>query len=182
MKKSGNLSLLALVTFIFNVLLVSAANAAMPVPAPPQIAAKNYILVDFNSGRLLAEKDADAQVEPASITKLMTAYVIYRELESGRLNMEDMVTISEKAWRMGGSRMYVEVGKQVSVNELMKGLIIQSGNDATVALAEHIAGTEDAFVQLMNEYAAQLGMSNTYYVNSTGWPAEGHGSGPCPGG
>jgi D-alanyl-D-alanine carboxypeptidase (penicillin-binding protein 5/6) len=174
MKYSVNLSLLALVTFVFNMSYLAAANAATPIPAPPQVAAKNYILVDFNSGRLLAEKDADAQVEPASITKLMTAYVIYRELDSGRMSLDDMVTISEKAWRMGGSRMYVEVGKQVSVRELMKGLVIQSGNDATVALAEHIAGTEDAFVQLMNEYAAQLGMTNTMFVNSTGWPAEGH--------
>jgi D-alanyl-D-alanine carboxypeptidase (penicillin-binding protein 5/6) len=174
MKYSVNLYLLALVTFVFNMSYLAAANAATPIPAPPQVAAKNYILVDFNSGHLLAEKDADAQVEPASITKLMTAYVIYRELDSGRMSLDDMVTISEKAWRMGGSRMYVEVGKQVSVRELMKGLVIQSGNDATVALAEHIAGTEDAFVQLMNEYAAQLGMTNTMFVNSTGWPAEGH--------
>ena len=174
MKYSVNLSLLALVTFVFNMSYLAAANAATPIPAPPQVAAKNYILVDFNSGRLLAEKDADEQVEPASITKLMTGYVIYRELDSGRMSLEDMVTISEKAWRMGGSRMYVEVGKQVSVRELLKGMVIQSGNDATVALAEHIAGTEDAFVQLMNEYAAQLGMTNTMFLNSTGWPAEGH--------
>lgn len=174
MKNSVNLSFIALVTFVLNMFYLAAANAATPIPAPPQVAAKNYILVDFNSGRLLAEKEADAQVEPASITKLMTAYVIYRELDSGRLGLDDMVTISEKAWRMGGSRMYVEVGKQVSVRELMKGLVIQSGNDATVALAEHIAGTEDAFVQLMNEYAAQLGMTNTMFMNSTGWPAEGH--------
>ena len=135
---------------------------------------KNYILVDAHSGRVLAEKEADIQVEPASITKLMTSYVIYNELDAGRLSMDDMVTISEKAWRMGGSRMYVEVDKQVSVHDLMKGLIIQSGNDATVALAEHIAGTERAFVDLMNQYAAKLGMTNTYFVNSTGWPAEGH--------
>ena len=174
MKYSVNLSLLALVTFVFNMFYMAAANAATPIPAPPQVAAKNYILVDFNSGRLLAEKDADEQVEPASITKLMTGYVIYRELDSGRMSLDDMVTISEKAWRMGGSRMYVEVGKQVSVRELLKGMVIQSGNDATVALAEHIAGTEDAFVQLMNEYAAQLGMTNTMFLNSTGWPAEGH--------
>jgi D-alanyl-D-alanine carboxypeptidase (penicillin-binding protein 5/6) len=174
MKNSVNLSFLALVAFVLNMFYLAAANAATPIPAPPQVAAKNYILVDFNSGRLLAEKDADEQVEPASITKLMTGYVIYRELDSGRLGLDDMVAISEKAWRMGGSRMYVEVGKQVSVRELLKGMVIQSGNDATVALAEHIAGTEDAFVQLMNEYAAQLGMTNTMFMNSTGWPAEGH--------
>jgi D-alanyl-D-alanine carboxypeptidase (penicillin-binding protein 5/6) len=163
------LSILAVLT-----IYISAANAAVPIPAPPQVAAKNYILVDANSGRVLAEKDADAQVEPASITKLMTSYVIYKELEAGRLSMDDMVTISEKAWRMGGSRMYVEVDTQVSVHDLMKGLIIQSGNDATVALAEHVAGTERAFVDLMNQYASSLGMSGTYYMNSTGWPEEGH--------
>ncbi len=161
-----------IVTLLF--LFVSSANAEVPIPAPPKVAAKNYILVDANSGRVLAEKEADVKVEPASITKLMTSYVIYHELEAGRLSMDDMVTISEKAWRMGGSRMYVEVDKQVSVHDLMKGLIIQSGNDATVALAEHIAGTERAFVDLMNQYAAELGMDGTTFVNSTGWPAEGH--------
>jgi len=155
-------------------LFISTANAAVPIPAPPQVAAKNYIVVDANSGRVLAEKEADVQVEPASITKLMTSYVIYKEFEAGRLSMDDMVTISEKAWRMGGSRMYVEVDKQVSVHDLMKGLIIQSGNDATVALAEHIAGTERAFVDLMNQHAAELGMAGTNFVNSTGWPEEGH--------
>jgi D-alanyl-D-alanine carboxypeptidase (penicillin-binding protein 5/6) len=163
-----------LTVFSFLVLFATAAGAAVPIPAPPQVSAKNFILVDANSGRVLAEKEADAQIEPASITKLMTSYVIYNELEAGRLSMDDMVTISEKAWRMGGSRMYVEVDKQVSVHDLMKGLIIQSGNDATVALAEHIAGTEQAFVDLMNQYASKLGMNNTHFVNSTGWPAEDH--------
>jgi len=170
--KHTPLSLLTI--FVILIQFATAVNAAGPIPAPPQVAAKNYILVDAYSGRMLAEKEADAQVEPASITKLMTSYVIYRELEEGRLSMDDMVTISEKAWRMGGSRMYVEVDKQVSVHDLMKGLIIQSGNDATVALAEHIAGTERAFVDLMNQHAAKLGMTNTYFMNSSGWPEEGH--------
>ncbi len=152
----------------------SVVNAAVPVPAPPQVAAKNYMLVDFNSGRILAEKDADTQIEPASITKLMTAYVVYHELETGRLQMDEMVSVSEKAWRMGGSRMYLEVGSSVSIKELMKGLIIQSGNDASVALAEHVAGSEDAFVDLMNQYAASLGMTKTVYKNSTGWPDSEH--------
>jgi D-alanyl-D-alanine carboxypeptidase (penicillin-binding protein 5/6) len=165
-------SLFLIFTFLF--LFVSSANAEVPIPAPPKVAAKNFILVDANSSRVLAEKEADVKVEPASITKLMTSYVIYHELEAGRLSMDDMVTISEKAWRMGGSRMYVEVDKQVSVHDLMKGLIIQSGNDATVALAEHVAGTERAFVDLMNQYAAKLGMINTHFLNSTGWPEEGH--------
>ena len=171
-QKDTILSLFAISTLLF--LFISTANSAVPIPAPPKVAAKNYMLIDASSGRVLAEKEADAQIEPASITKLMTSYVIYKELEAGRLSMDDMVTISEKAWRMGGSRMYVEVDKQVSVYDLMKGLIIQSGNDATVALAEHVAGTERAFVDLMNQHAAEMGMAGTYFVNSTGWPAEGH--------
>ena len=151
------------------------ANASpVPVPAPPQIAAESYLLIDFDSGEVLAEKLSDSQIEPASITKLMTAYVVYHELLADRLAMEDKVTISEKAWRMGGSRMYVEVGTEVTVRDLMKGLIVQSGNDATVALAEHIAGSEPAFVDLMNQYANQLGMHGTTFMNSTGWPDEQH--------
>lgn len=171
LKPSPNLSF---IVALFFTVAVSVANAAGPIPAAPKVAAKNYILVDADSGHVLAEKEADQQVEPASITKMMTAYVIYREIEADRLSMDDMVTISEKAWRMGGSRMYVEVDSQVSVYDLMKGLIVQSGNDATVALAEHVAGSERAFVDLMNQYAATLDMSNTHYLNSTGWPEEGH--------
>ena len=152
----------------------NSALAAMPVPAPPDVAANNYLLVDFASGKVLAEKNADEKIEPASITKMMTAYVVYKELDAGRLSLDDMVDISEKAWRMGGSRMYLEVNTSVSVQELLKGLIIQSGNDASVALAEHVAGTEDAFVQLMNQYAAELGMKDTNFVNSTGWPDKQH--------
>ena len=150
------------------------AQASVPVPAPPQVAAKNYLLIDFNSGQILAEKEADAQIEPASITKLMTSYVVYSEIETGRLSLDEKVTISEKAWRMGGSRMYLEERSKVSVELLLKGLIIQSGNDASVALAEHVAGGEDAFVDLMNQYAAQLGMTATRYKNSTGWPDPEH--------
>ncbi len=163
-----------LVVFILAVLNFNLALAAMPVPAAPDVAAKNYYVVDFASGKVLAEKNPDVQVEPASITKMMTSYVVYKELEADRLTMEDMVDISEKAWRMGGSRMYLEVNTSVSVHDLLKGLIIQSGNDASVALAEHVAGTEDAFVQLMNQYAAELGMENTHFVNSTGWPDKKH--------
>ena len=170
-RPTSKLFFIVALVFVFT---VSAGNAAVPIPAAPKVAAKNYILVDADSGHVLAEKDADKQVEPASITKMMTAYVIYREIEAGRLSMDDMVTISEKAWRMGGSRMYVEVDSQVSVHDLMKGVIVQSGNDATVALAEHVAGSERAFVDLMNQYSAALGMNNTHYLNSTGWPKEGH--------
>lgn len=163
-----------LIVFVLALLHFNFALAAMPVPAPPDVAAKNYYVIDFASGKVLAEKNPDVQVEPASITKIMTSYVVYKELEADRLSMDDIVDISEKAWRMGGSRMYLEVNTSVSVHDLLKGLIIQSGNDASVALAEHIAGTEDAFVQLMNQYAAELGMQNTHFVNSTGWPDKKH--------
>lgn len=160
--------------FCYALIGTNLALAAMPVPAPPEVAAKNYLLLDFASGRVLAEKDADVQIEPASITKLMTSYIVYKELDADRLSMDDVVIISEKAWRMGGSRMYLEVNSKVTVHDLLKGLIIQSGNDASVALAEHIAGTETAFVQLMNQYAAELGMNNTNFMNSTGWPDKQH--------
>ena len=167
-------NILNLIIFSLALLNFNLVFAAMPVPAPPNVAAKNYYVVDFASGKVLAEKNPDVQVEPASITKMMTSYVVYKELEADRLTMEDIVDISEKAWRMGGSRMYLEVNTRVSVHDLLKGLIIQSGNDASVALAEHVAGTEEAFVQLMNEYAAELGMENTNFVNSTGWPDKKH--------
>ena len=167
-------NILNLLIFTLAFLSFNLVHAAKPVPAPPDVAAKNYFVIDFASGKVLAEKDPDEQIEPASITKLMTSYVVYKELDAGRLAMDDMVDISEKAWRMGGSRMYLEVGTSVSVHDLMKGLIIQSGNDASVALAEHIAGTEDAFVQLMNQYAKELGMDNTHFVNCTGWPDKEH--------
>ena len=167
-------NILNLIIFSLALLNFNLVFAAMPVPAPPSVAAKNYYVVDFASGKVLAEKNPDVQVEPASITKMMTSYVVYKELEADRLAMDDMVDISEKAWRMGGSRMYLEVNTRVSVHDLLKGLIIQSGNDASVALAEHVAGTEEAFVQLMNEYAAELGMENTNFVNSTGWPDKKH--------
>ncbi len=167
-------NIVCLMLFFAASLTFNAAVAAKPVPAAPDVAAKSYILVDFASGKVLAEKNADKKIEPASITKLMTAYVIYKELDEDRLSMSDEVVISEKAWRMGGSRMYLEVNSKVSVQNLLKGVIVQSGNDASVALAEHVAGTEDAFVQLMNQYAVELGMDNTNFVNSTGWPDKKH--------
>ena len=161
--------------FLFVALMsFNSAQAAKPVPAAPDVSAKNYLLIDFASGKVIAEKNADDKIEPASITKLMTAYVVYKELDEDRLLMDDIVVISEKAWRMGGSRMYLEVNSKVSVHDLLKGLIIQSGNDASVALAEQVAGTESAFVQLMNQYAVELGMENTNFVNSTGWPDKKH--------
>ena len=148
--------------------------AAKPIPNPPALNASSYFLVDFDSGRVLAEKDPDKHIEPASITKLMTAYLVDKAIADGDITLVEMVTISEKAWRMKGSKMFVEVGKQVAVEELLKGLIIQSGNDASVALAEHIAGSESAFAGYMNHQAQLLGMDNTNFVNATGWPHENH--------
>ncbi|MCP4766338.1 MAG: D-alanyl-D-alanine carboxypeptidase [Gammaproteobacteria bacterium] len=149
-------------------------SAAKPIPNPPELDATSYFLVDFDSGRVLAEKNPDEGVEPASITKLMTAYLVDKAIADGDVTLDEMVTISEKAWRMKGSKMFVEVGKQVSVDDLLKGLIIQSGNDASVALAEHIAGSESAFAGYMNHQAELLGMTNTHFVNATGWPDENH--------
>lgn len=153
---------------------VIALAAGKPVPAPPSLKADSYYLVDYDSGRVMAEKDADKRVEPASITKIMTAYLVFKAIKDGDITLDEMVTISEKAWRKGGSKMFVEVDTQVSVGELIKGLIIQSGNDASVALAEHIAGSEEAFAGYMNHQAKTLGMTNTNYVNATGWPDDNH--------
>lgn len=155
-------------------LLPTTAGASIPIPQPPQLAADSYLLMDFHSGRVLAEKNADQRVEPASITKLMTAYVVMQALESGSISLNDKVQVSEKAWRTPGSRMFIEVGNRVSVENLMKGMIIQSGNDASVALAEYVAGTEEAFADLMNRFARRLGMKNSHFVNATGLPAEEH--------
>lgn len=148
--------------------------ASLPVPKAPTVGATAYLVEDFHSGQALAEKNSGERVEPASITKLMTAYVVFEELKSGSMSLKDQVTVSEKAWRTPGSRMFIEVGKQVSVEDLLRGIIIQSGNDATVALAEHVAGTEEAFVGLMNHHAEQLGLSGSRFMNSTGLPDAEH--------
>jgi D-alanyl-D-alanine carboxypeptidase (penicillin-binding protein 5/6) len=148
--------------------------APLPIPKPPATGAKAYILQDYDSQRIVAEKDSDQSIEPASITKLMTAYAVFMELKSGNISLEDSVTISEKAWRTPGSRMFIEVGKQVSVEDLLKGMIIQSGNDATVALAEYIAGSEDTFAALMNRHAEELGLTGSHFMNSTGLPDAEH--------
>ena len=149
-------------------------QAATPLPAPPEVSASGYLLVDFHSGKVLAERDAAKRLEPASLTKIMTAYTVFRELKQGNINLEDTVLISEKAWRTPGSRMFIEVGKKVKMLDLIKGMIIQSGNDACVALAEHIAGSESTFAELMNNHAQRLGLANTHFVNSTGLPHENH--------
>ncbi len=163
---------------IFGLLLTLASGggqaAAKPIPDPPAIEASSYFLIDFDSGRVLAEKDPDKPIEPASITKLMTAYLVDKAIADGDIALDERVTISEKAWRMQGSKMFVEVGKQVLLEDLLKGLVIQSGNDASVALAEHVAGSEEAFVGYMNHQANLLGMRNTNFTNATGWPDENH--------
>ena len=166
--------LVTLFLSLYSLFVAASLAQAAPVPSPPKLAAKSFLLVDFHSGRVLAEKNIHKKVEPASITKMMTAYVVYKELEAGRLSLQEEVTISKKAWRMKGSKMFIEVGKKVSVDDLMKGLIIQSGNDATVALAEHIAGSESTFADYMNQYALELGMQDTNFVNATGWPHKDH--------
>ncbi len=144
------------------------------VPAVPNIQAKAYLLIDQQSGYILASKKKDERIEPASLTKLMTAYVVFYEIQSGSISLDDQVKISEKAWRMKGSRMFIEVNKHVSVEDLLKGMIIQSGNDASVALAEHVGGSENAFVTLMNKHAESMGLANTHFMNSTGWPNAEH--------
>lgn len=160
---------------LFSLLfLPSLAIAALPLPEPPEIGAKSYLLIDVQSGQTLAEKNSAAKIEPASITKLMTAYIAFSEIKQGNIKPDDKVLISEKAWRTPGSRMFVEVGKSVPVEALLKGLIIQSGNDAAVALAEHIAGNESTFAAWMNEYASSLGMTSSNYTNSTGLPHAEH--------
>ena len=150
------------------------AQAQVPVPSGPEIGARGYVLLDHNSGRILASKNENERMDPASITKLMTAYAVFRTLKSEQITLDDQVMISEKAWRTSGSRMFIEVGTRVTVNELLQGMIVQSGNDASVALAEYVAGNEAVFAQLMNQYAAELGMLNTQYQNSTGLPAKDH--------
>jgi len=154
--------------------LTPAAAVRAQVPSAPELGATSYVLLDFHSGETIADRQPTLKVEPASITKLMTSYVVFRELEKGQLSLEDKVLISEKAWRTGGSRMFVEVDTEVSVEDLLMGVIVQSGNDASVALAEHVAGSEQVFAQMMNAEAERLGMSDTSYENATGLPAPEH--------
>jgi D-alanyl-D-alanine carboxypeptidase (penicillin-binding protein 5/6) len=150
------------------------AQAAAPVPNPPTVSARAYILVDHFSSRVLAQDHADERAEPASLTKLMSAYVVFTALNEGRLKLTDMVTISEHAWRSEGSRTFVQVGTQIPADILIKGMIVQSGNDATVALAERIGGTEGAFAQMMNTYARRLGMKSSNFENADGLPSPNH--------
>jgi D-alanyl-D-alanine carboxypeptidase (penicillin-binding protein 5/6) len=148
--------------------------APPPLASPPAVTARNWVLVDFGSGQSLAESNADQRIEPASLTKLMSAYVVFGALRDGRLKLNEDVLISEHAWRAEGSRTFVQVGTRVPVDVLLKGMIVQSGNDATIALAERVGGTEPAFVQMMNAYAQRLGLNGTHFEDSTGLPSPTH--------
>ncbi|WP_051961921.1 D-alanyl-D-alanine carboxypeptidase family protein [Methylobacter sp. BBA5.1] len=165
--------------FIFFGLLLNACQAisaddGILTPIAPTVNAGAYILEDFATGKVLAENNADVKLAPASLTKIMTVYVVFRELGSGHLHLDDKVTISQKAWQTPGSRMFVEVNKQVSIEDLLHGVIIQSGNDASVALAEHVGGNETTFADMMNQHAARLGMVNSHFTNSDGLPSPDH--------
>ena len=153
---------------------VIAESPEVSTPSAPTIDAAAYILQDYHTGKVLAENNADAKLAPASLTKIMTVYVVFTELSNGHLHLEDMVTISEKAWKTSGSRMFVELGNQIKVEDLLKGVIIQSGNDASVALAEHVGGNEETFAEMMNQHAIRLGMANSHFKNSDGLPVEDH--------
>ncbi len=148
-----------------------AMRASIP---PPRLDAKSWILIDHNSGWVLAEHNADERLEPASLSKLMTAYVVFRAVKTGKIKLEDTAYVSERAWRTGGSRMFIQVETRVAISDLLKGLIVQSGNDAAVALAEHVAGSEEGFAEMMNQAAAELGLKNSHFMNSTGLPDPEH--------
>jgi len=167
---------ISLIYLSFSLLLASAtaAGQGMPMPQPPIIGAKSYLLIDGNTGAELASLKPDERLAPASLTKMMTAYAVFHALKEGQIALDDQVTVSEKAWRTQGSRMFIEVGTKVSVEELLLGMIVQSGNDASVALAEHTAGTESVFAQVMNQHAARIGMTASNFKNATGLPEEDH--------
>jgi serine-type D-Ala-D-Ala carboxypeptidase (penicillin-binding protein 5/6) len=164
---------------LLSLLLLSAlsgvcAGVEVPIPTPPTVDAKSYIVVDYHTGKTLAAQNPTARMEPASLTKLMTAYIVFHELATGKLKLEEPVVVSEHAWRSEGSRTFIELGKPVSVELLILGMIVQSGNDATIALAERVAGTEETFAQLMNANAKRLGMLGTHFENSSGLPSPDH--------
>lgn len=171
-------------TFCIALSSLAAANPVIPVPTQPQEAiatpsapnlqGTGYILIDVNSGRILAEKNSDTRMPPASLTKLMTMYIVSNALKQGQIHFDDKVLISSKAWKTEGSRMFVKVNDEVPVKDLMQGVIVESGNDAAVALAEHIGGTEETFTNLMNQQASRLGMTNSHFMDSTGLPNKDH--------
>ncbi len=165
-----------LITSLLLVVLpaVTASAQSVLIPSPPQIAGSSYVLLDPLSGRIIMEQNSQERLPPASLTKMMTAYIVERELDEGRISMSDMVPISVNAWKTEGSRTFVQEGTSVSVEDLLRGVIIQSGNDASVALAEFVAGSEGAFVDIMNQQAQLLGMTSTNFANATGLPAKDH--------
>ncbi|MEC7729019.1 MAG: D-alanyl-D-alanine carboxypeptidase family protein [Pseudomonadota bacterium] len=165
---------LSIVFVLMLALTGKAMSQAVLIPSPPQIAGSSYVLMDPKSGRIIMEENSHERLPPASLTKMMTAYIVERELDEGRIAMSDMVPISVNAWKTEGSRTFVREGTQVSVEDLLRGVIIQSGNDASVALAEFVAGSEGAFVDIMNQQAQLLGMKDTNFVNATGLPSPEH--------
>ncbi len=158
---------LVILTFF---LILNTQAATFITPKAPEISAAAYSIVDYNSGKVIASNKQHDKRAPASLTKLMTSYVVFQLINDGHINLEDKVRISKKAWKTSGSKSFVEVGKTIKLETLLKGMIIQSGNDSAVALAEHIAGTEGTFVTYMNEYARQLGMNNSWFENASGLP------------
>jgi D-alanyl-D-alanine carboxypeptidase (penicillin-binding protein 5/6) len=159
---------------IASSLVCATTQAATPIPKAPQIDARAYILLDYQSGKVLGESNADERMEPASLTKLMTAYAVFKALKENRLKLDENVPISEHAWKAEGSRTFVQVGTTVPADVLIKGMIVQSGNDATIALAERVGGSEPAFAQLMNEYSRRLDMKSTNWDNAPGLPSPNH--------
>ena len=157
-----------------NVPLTEALGNGPPIPAAPQLQATGYLLIDATNGEVLVEQNADQPLPPASLTKMMTAYIAEREIAEGRISFDDKVPVSIKAWKTGGSRMFIREGTEVRLEDLLRGIVIQSGNDASVAVAEYIAGSEDVFADVMNQTAVSLGMTNTQFKNSTGLPQDGH--------
>ena len=157
-----------------NVPLTEALGNGPPIPAAPKLQASGYLLVDATNGEILVEHNAEEPLPPASLTKMMTAYIAEREITEGRISFDDQVPVSVKAWKTGGSRMFIREGTEVRLEDLLRGIIIQSGNDASVAVAEYIAGSEDVFADVMNQTAISLGMTNTQFKNATGLPQEGH--------
>lgn len=164
----------SLLALLFALVVSQPLAAQVMIPAAPQLSATAWILIDANSGKVIAEHNADKRIPPASLTKMMTSYLLEYELKQGNVSLEDMVRISVKAWRMPGSRMFIREGTFVSISDLLRGVIIQSGNDASVAIAEHLAGSEESFADMMNQHARALGMKNTQFKNATGLPEDDH--------
>lgn len=169
--KKFTLLVLSLLVFLMAPLTFSAPAL---IPSPPQIAASSYVLIDALSGNVLIEEDSHKRLPPASLTKMMTAYIVEKEIAQGRINLYDEVPVSVKAWQTGGSKMFIKEGTKVVLEDLLKGVIIQSGNDASIALAEYIAGSESAFADIMNQQAKLLGMKNSHFENATGLPSDNH--------